>query len=165
MSGAAGPKSPSQQPATGHTALNVILPGGGWPDSALSEILYANAGMGELRLLWPALAQLTSAGAYMPYPQAWLAAGVDLCHVPLSGHRGVRHCGLPNSACAQAVAVPCCAGPSRPTTVHCVACRLLQKPVKALGFAYRPLREVVNPSPVALHLVVDGQPAQLRVLK
>ncbi|CAM5444603.1 Error-prone DNA polymerase [Stutzerimonas stutzeri] len=60
--------------------------GGGWPEAALSEILLAAPGTGELRLLWPTLARLTVAGErvvlvdppHLPYPQAWLTAGVDL---------------------------------------------------------------------------------------
>ena len=36
---------------------------------------------------------------------------------------------------------------------------------QTLAFAYRPLREAVNPSPAALRLAVDNRPAQLRVLK
>ena len=78
-------RAPSGQ-STGHAALDALLPGGGWPASALSELLVAAPGIGELRLLWPTLARLTQAGErvlliappHLPYPQAWLAAGVDL---------------------------------------------------------------------------------------
>ncbi len=48
--------------STGHPALDAALPGGGWPESALSELLVAAPGTGELRLLWPTLARLTAAG-------------------------------------------------------------------------------------------------------
>ena len=46
---------------TGHTQLDARLPGGGWPDASLSEILLAAPGSGELQLLWPTLARLTRA--------------------------------------------------------------------------------------------------------
>lgn len=76
---------------TGHARLDALLPGGGWPEHALSEILHARDGVGELQLLMPTLARLTQAqrrvvlvGApYVPYPQAWLAAAVDLRHLVL----------------------------------------------------------------------------------
>ncbi|HDR9103648.1 translesion DNA synthesis-associated protein ImuA [Paraburkholderia sp. A3RO-2L] len=40
---------------TGYAALSAELPGGGWPLSALVELLVQQPGIGELRLLQPAL--------------------------------------------------------------------------------------------------------------
>ncbi len=54
--------------ATGFQALG-RLPGGGWPKAALTEVLYAGEGLGELRLLCPALAELTRMGRWV----AWVA--------------------------------------------------------------------------------------------
>ena len=45
--------------ASGFAALDAQLPGGGWPHGTLTELLLAQAGVGELRLLAPALAALT----------------------------------------------------------------------------------------------------------
>lgn len=42
--------------ASGFVELDAVLPGGGWPVSTLSELLLPHAGLGELRLLAPALA-------------------------------------------------------------------------------------------------------------
>ena len=42
--------------ATGHAALDAELPGGGWPMGAMVEILQAQSGQNEWRLLLPALA-------------------------------------------------------------------------------------------------------------
>lgn len=44
--------------ATGYAALSAQLPGGGWPSGALTELLIPHDGVGEIRLLQPALAQL-----------------------------------------------------------------------------------------------------------
>src|SRR5690606_30539554 len=44
--------------STGYAALSAQLPGGGWPVGALIELLTPHAGVGEIRLLQPALAQL-----------------------------------------------------------------------------------------------------------
>lgn len=71
---------------TGLAALDAVLPSGGWPESALSEILIAKEGVGELQLVLPTLARLSAAGErivlvappYTPYPHAWQNAGVDL---------------------------------------------------------------------------------------
>ncbi|WP_310740718.1 translesion DNA synthesis-associated protein ImuA [Ideonella alba] len=55
--GAAGDTTPS-----GFAALDAELPGGGWPHRALTELLLAGPGLGEWRLLAPALARQAAAG-------------------------------------------------------------------------------------------------------
>lgn len=45
--------------ATGFSELDAALPGGGWPQDGITEILCAEPGMGEFSLLLPALAQVT----------------------------------------------------------------------------------------------------------
>jgi len=70
---------------TGHGALDACLPGGGWPLGALTELLPARAGIGELSLLAPALARLARAPRWivwvappwLPYAPALAAAGID----------------------------------------------------------------------------------------
>ncbi|EPF1436929.1 MULTISPECIES: translesion DNA synthesis-associated protein ImuA [Pseudomonas] len=158
---------------TGHARLDALLPGGGWPEHALSEILHARDGVGELQLLMPTLARLTQAqrrvvlvGApYVPYPQAWLAAAVDLRHLVLLQASGrdalwaAEQC-LRSGSCA---AVLCW-----PQQADDRALRRLQVAAEsgqALGFAYRPLREAVNPSPAALRLCIETRPPRLRILK
>ena len=47
--------------ASGFAELDRELPGGGWPQGQLIELLTDNAGIGELSLLAPALAQLAQA--------------------------------------------------------------------------------------------------------
>ncbi len=164
--------STSNQP-TGHAALDAALPGGGWPESALSELLIATTGIGELRLLWPTLARLTAAGErvalvappHVPYPHAWLAAGVALHQLSIIHAEGrealwaAEQC-LRSGSCG---AVLCW-----PQKADDRALRRLQVAAETgqtLAFAYRPLREAVNPSPAALRLAVETQPAQLRILK
>lgn len=82
------PLPPSLQP-TGVAALDAALPTGGWPEAVLSEVLTPVDGVGELQLLWPALARLSRAGErivlvappYVPFAPAWQAAGVELRQV------------------------------------------------------------------------------------
>jgi protein ImuA len=45
----------AQTVATGFARLDAELPDGGWPRGALSELLLAHPGVGEMRLLAPAL--------------------------------------------------------------------------------------------------------------
>jgi len=71
---------------TGFAALDALLPGGGWPRGALTEVLLSRQGIGELRLLTPALARLSEADGwlawvappYVPYAAALAATGIDL---------------------------------------------------------------------------------------
>jgi hypothetical protein len=71
---------------TGFPALDAELPGGGWPTGCLTECLPAHEGIGELRLLGPALAALSRAGRrlawiappHLPYAPALHAAGIAL---------------------------------------------------------------------------------------
>jgi protein ImuA len=46
---------------TGYAALNAVLPGGGWPQGALVEVLQPQAGQHEWGLVAPALASLQAA--------------------------------------------------------------------------------------------------------
>ncbi len=45
--------------STGYATFDACLPGGGWPRTGLIEILVSRFGVGELYLLFPALAALT----------------------------------------------------------------------------------------------------------
>lgn len=51
---------------SGFAALDAELPGGGWPQGSLCELLLAGPGQGEWRLLAPALARLTRGEATAP---------------------------------------------------------------------------------------------------
>lgn len=71
---------------TGFAALDALLPGGGWPRGALTEVLLSRQGIGELRLLTPTLARLSEADGwlawvsppYVPYAAALAATGINL---------------------------------------------------------------------------------------
>src|SRR5258706_12144303 len=71
---------------TGFPELDAQLPGCGWPVGALTEIIPAHEGIGELRFLGPALSTLSRRGLrlawiappHLPYAPALAAAGIDL---------------------------------------------------------------------------------------
>ena len=71
--------------ATGHAALDAHLPGGGWPQGSLVEVLQARAGRHAWQLLLPALAQVTQQGSgpvvlvnppHLPFGPALAAQGL-----------------------------------------------------------------------------------------
>lgn len=83
---------------TGFALLDRELPGCGWPTGTLTEILAAREGVGELRLVLPALAALTRAGKrvawlappHLPYAPALAAAGMRLEHLAVVRTPGRR---------------------------------------------------------------------------
>ena len=99
---------------TGFAPLDALLPGNGWPIGALTEICCARIGIGEFRLLLPAIAQLSRgdrwialiAPPYIPYPPALTAAGVDLSRLLLihpktrADHLWAVEASLRSGACA-----------------------------------------------------------------
>jgi len=156
---------------TGHPALDARLPGGGWPPSALSEVLMASPGVGELALVWPTLARLSQqqqtvvliAPPHLPHAPAWARAGVALSQVqvvqasPRDALWAAEQC-LRSAACA---AVLCW-----PQQADDRALRRLQVAAETgqcLGFSFRDARHARNPSPAALRLQLDD--GQVRVLK
>ncbi len=79
-------QSPVRAEPSSYSALDRELPGGGWPAGALTEILCASHGIGELQLVLPAVAALSRAGGriawlappHLPYAPALAAAGLRL---------------------------------------------------------------------------------------
>jgi hypothetical protein len=77
--------------STGHAALDRLLAGGGWPCGGLIEVLSDRIGIGELRLLTPALAALSAQPRWIlwlnpphiPYAPALSALGIDVQKVLL----------------------------------------------------------------------------------
>jgi hypothetical protein len=170
--GRPAPLPPSAQP-TGHAALDAALPTRGWPESALTEVLVPADGIGELQLLWPALARLSRAGErivlvappYLPFPLAWQHAGIDLRQLQIVEAEGrdalwaTEQC-LRSGSCG---AVLCW-----PHNADDRALRRLQVAAESgqtLAFAYRSLKAAANPSPAALRVALEVSPSQLRVLK
>ena len=169
---------PSAAQPTGLPALDAVLPAGGWPESALTELLLPADGVGELRLLLPTLARLTQARQdivliappYLPYPAGWRQAGVDFGYVhlidaqPRDALWATEQC--LRAGCASAVL-------AWPRQADDRALRRLQVAAESgqvLGFAFRDTRVACNPSPAALRIAFEGGPAsglppQLRVLK
>lgn len=165
--------APASAQPSGHAALDAALPSGGWPEAALTELLLAADGIGELRLLLPTLARLTQAQhdivlvapPYLPYPAGWRQAGVDFSRVHLI-EASPRDALWATEQCLRAGCVA--AVLAWPHQADDRALRRLQVAAETgqtLGFAFRDARQARNPSPAALRIAIDSAPWQLRVLK
>lgn len=162
------PLAPARGEPTGFDAFDALLPQGGWPCAALTELLLPCDGIGELSLLLPTLARLTRAGErvvlvappYVPYAPAWRAAGVELSrlHIVEADPRGAlwafEQC-LRSGACAAVLGWP--------SQADARALRRLQVAAGSgdcLGFVFRDRRHAANPSPAALRIEhVPGEAA------
>ncbi len=163
--------------ASGHEALDRSLPFGGWPRGALTEILHAYPGQGELQLVLPALARLSRAHQYvlfidppwLPYAPALSAAQVQLPYcLSLDGlAEADRHWALEQALraehCGAALAWPR-RDPDNKTL------RRLQLAAEAGGgcaFLFRPPRVRGQHSPAALRLQLhaNGNGIELEILK
>jgi protein ImuA len=67
---------------SGHPALDLQLPGGGWPTGCLVDLMMPTPGIGEVRLLAPALAKVAQRGVVLlqppQTPQALAFAGLGI---------------------------------------------------------------------------------------
>ena len=150
--------------STGHAPLDALLPQGGWPRRALTELLLPADGVGELELLFPTLARMTQAGGtvvivappYIPYAPAWQAAGVELAHLeiveaqPRDALWAFEQC-LRSGTCAAVLGWP--------RNADAQSLRRLQVAADSgdcLGFAFRDRKHLANPSPAALRLEQAG---------
>lgn len=149
---------------TGFVGLDALLPGGGWPRGALSEILVDADGIGEFALLAPALAALTRAGQrvvliappYIPYAPALVAAGIDLGRlVHIDAQALDRHW-----SAEQCLRAGCCAAVLNwlPSADYRQLRRLqlAAETGAALGFVFRPAAAASQASPAALRVRVRG---------
>jgi protein ImuA len=157
---------------TGFPALDALLPGGGWPRGALTEILPEREGIGELSLLAPALARLSRedlwlafiAPPYLPYAPALAATGIDLARVVMvrpeksSDILWAMEQALRFGSCSAVLAWP-------PFLTERGA-RRLQLAAEAgggWGVYFSPATPATAPSPAALRLALSparGKPAE-----
>lgn len=169
------PPPPPSRHATGFTALDDALPAGGWPEASLVEILFSADGLGELSLLLPTLAALSSddrpvlvvAPPYRVYAPAWQAAGLRLSqlHVLDANPKDALW------AMEQALRAGCCGAVlGWPMQADDNSLRRLQVAAETgqtPGFAFRPMGALSNSSPAALRLSLRGTEShpELRILK
>lgn len=161
---------------TGFPQLDAELPGGGWPTGSLAELLPSHEGIGELRILGPALAALAHAGRrlawiappYLPYAPALAAAGIDLAQVLIVRTRAARDASwaaeqvLHSAACGAVLVWP--------SDVRYAALRRLQLAAErghAMTVLFRPPHAAKEPSPAVLRLALHTAAGGLavRILK
>jgi len=174
--------------ASGFAELDRELPGGGWPQGQLIELLTDNAGIGELSLLAPALAQLaqtrrctvwvlpadtahaTGSSALeaqaVPYAPALATAGINLARTifvkpatPRENLWAIEQSLRARHLGAVVGWLPSGGGDSDFRALRRL--HLLAQRHQALAFVLRSTRHAQAPSPAALRLQLASDSAQL----
>ena len=149
---------------TGFPQLDAELPGGGWPAGSLTELVPAHDGIGELRILGPALARLARAGErlawiappYLPYAPALAAAGIALGQVLIVRTRSARDAlwaaeqALRSAACGAVLVWP---GEAKYAALRRL--QLAAEGTRAMTMLFRAPQAAVEASPAALRLALD----------
>ena len=170
--------------ASGYPELDRHLPGGGWPRESLTEVLTEHYGIGELRLLMPALARLSTetspqdftepgwiawvAPPFQPYPPALQQCGIDLSRMLIVRPRDDSE--LLWSAEQALSSGTCAAVLLWPSMLDDQASRRLQLAAekgRSWAIAFRPLAARRQPSAAALRIELhpDTQGTRVHILK
>ena len=164
--------APVESLPTGFGALDPCLPGGGWPRTGLVEILVSRFGVGELYLLFPALAALTRrplarwcvwiTPPLEPYAPALAAHGAALERMlvvrapeALWAFEQTLGSGASDIALAWAVRNPSSRAVRR--------LQLAAERGRTLGVLFRPRRAARESSAAVLRLVVEPKAGGARV--
>ena len=163
--------------ASGWNELDAVLPGGGWQAGTVVELMPAATGIGELRLLLPALARITCAGRhvtliappYIPFAPALSQHGVRLERllvIQAQHADDILWAAEQSLRCRSFGAVL-----AWPATIRDREVRRLQLAAEAggsTGFLYRSVDAAREASPAALRLKLrraDNNALQIDVLK
>jgi len=143
--------------------LDAEIPGGGWPVGSLTEILRAQEGIGELRILGSALAALSARGKYLawiappysPYAPALAAAGIDPARLFVVRTGSERETlwaieqALRSNACGAVLAWP--VAPRYPELRRL---QLAAEGSRALAMLFRSQKAAAEPSPAVLRIAL-----------
>lgn len=156
--------------STGHPSLDNQLPGGGWPTGSMTDLLTQQPGIGELRLLAPALAAVSKrqvAFLQAPHPpQALALAGMGIPPESALWLRADRT-GDALWAAEQVLRSGSCGALLfwqnliRPESLRRLT--LAAQEGETLFFMMRPLAAAQDPSPAPLRLALRPQAGGLEV--
>jgi hypothetical protein len=161
---------------TGFAELDAQLPGRGWPRAALTELLISQRGIGELRLLLPALVRLSKddkwlvlvAPPHRPFAPGFESLGVNLSRLIVVETKSdgeslwaAERC-LRSGSCAAVLAWP---GSGPRTQLRRL--QLAAEEGKSLGVVFGSTRNAAHPSPAPLRiqLAASRGKLELQILK
>ncbi|MCY1169120.1 hypothetical protein D9M73_91360 [compost metagenome] len=152
---------------TGYVALNRVLPGGGWPQGALAEVMQPQLGQHEWGLVAPALAAIQSqapdklmvllGAPYLPFGPALGARQLNMQRLLcVQGRDAPTLLWATREAlqCADVAAVLAWLPDAR--SAHLRRLQIAAHAHNKLLFVFRPLRAQNESSPAPLRLLLEG---------
>lgn len=158
--------------ASGWPELDHVLPGGGLPVGAVTELYCPVEGVGEFSLLLPLIVRLTGAGKrvvlvsppHLPYSQALAERGVKLDKLVLLSPQSARDALWAAEQTLRCGAVGLVV--AWPQRAHDRELRRLQLAAETAGstmVVYRPVREARTFSPAALRILLKPSEGGLQL--
>ena len=157
---------------SGFAVLDRALPGGGWPRAALTELLLDEGGIGELRLLLPALRHRQQSGEaivlvappHLPHAPAFAAAGIDPARVIVVDAAEDKHRWW---AAEQALRADCAGAvlfwPALLAEQRLRRLQVAAQESEALAFLFATTARAAQPSPAPLRIRLSPAGERLRV--
>jgi len=162
---------------SGFAQLDAELPGGGWPRGTLTEMMLARPGVGELRLLLPALVRLNQEKRwialinppYIPYAPAWQSSGLDVSRLLWvharnpNDHLWAVEQALRAGTCGAVLSWP----EATPTFQQLRRLQLAAENGNSWGVVFRASQEInqATPAPLRLNLIPHAQELAVHLLK
>ena len=164
-----------QTVATGYASLDHALPGNGWPQGAMTELLQPQAGLHEWGLVAPALAAVQGVSNGMNSIKGQMLVLVGPPHLPFGPALGARQLDMPRMLsvqgkkgnapsllwatrealqCADVAAVLAWLPDAR--SAHLRRLQIAAHAHNKLLFVFRPLRAQQESSPAPLRLLLEG---------
>ena len=149
--------------------LDAELPGSGWPTGVLTELIARETGIGELRLLVPALRQLTRekktviflGAPHIPYAPALASFGIDLKYLLIiqAGQAADRLWAIEQTLKSANFGALLAWLPKAQST-HIRRMQLAAATAQGPVFLFRPLTAQFEASPAPLRLLLQARPDQ-----
>ena len=164
-----------QTVATGYPRLDQVLPGHGWPQGAMTELLQPQAGLHEWGLVAPALAAMQGASNGMNSIKGQMLVLVGPPHLPFGPALGAQRLDMPRMLCVRGAAgnAPSLLWATREAlqcadvaavlawlpdarSAHLRRLQIAAHAHNKLLFVFRPLRAQQESSPAPLRLLLEG---------
>ena len=156
---------------SGHPGLDAELPGGGWPAGQLSEVLQAQAGLHEWRLLLPAVRAASASGVvvligcpHWPNMAALAGQGIGMSRMLLvDAAKPAERLWAAEQAlrCRELAALMVWLPQARPEQLRRLqfSGQAAHQPRPPLAFVFRPLAAQQDSSPAPLRLALRQAPS------
>lgn len=162
---------PMSQPS-GWSALDDVLPGGGWPGGVIVELMPMATGIGELRFVLPTLARLSRAEQYValvspphiPFAPALVQHGIvleRLVVIDARANEDTLWAFEQTLRCKSFGAVLAWCSTAKDREVRRL--QLAAESSGSVGFLYRPPSAAIEPSPTAIRLRLQAHDQGLLV--